>query len=589
MFKEELSLVPHLPGCYLMKNKDNIVIYVGKSKNLKNRLSSYFNREHTGKTMMLVREIDHFEYIVTNTEMESLLLEINLIKKYNPKWNILYRDDKSYPYIELTNEKVPRLRIIRRINVKKTKNEIFGPYPNVGAAKKVVEILNRIYPLRKCQTYEKRECLYYHIRQCLGYCVREVDEDKIKSMKSEIVSFLNGNTKVLTDRLKEKMVMYSDREEYEKALEYKELLDYINITTEKQKVDLDDSVNIDVVGYYAKDNYISIQILFIRGGKLLDRNRNIFPMVGNVEEELTNYLSNFYSKNVSSPKEVLVPDIIDTDTFSSVFNFKFSTPIKGDRKRIHNLAYDNARIYYEEQMTYIKKDEDKIEGALEELKDKLHLGSVSRIELFDNSNLFGNFNVSGMVVFKEGKPSKNDYRKFKITNDVNDDYGTMREVIYRRYFRVLKDNLERPDLIIVDGGLGQINVAREVISSLGLSIPVAGLKKDDKHSTNVLLGLDPIEEIVIDKRSDLFLLLTKMQNEVHNFTINYHKDLRSKGALSSTLDNIDGIGEVRKNKLLKKYKTITKMKEASLEELEEILPRDIAISFKKFLEEYSSE
>jgi len=589
MFKEELSLVPHLPGCYLMKNKDNIVIYVGKSKNLKNRLSSYFNREHTGKTMMLVREIDHFEYIVTNTEMESLLLEINLIKKYNPKWNILYRDDKSYPYIELTNEKVPRLRIIRRINVKKTKNEIFGPYPNVGAAKKVVEILNRIYPLRKCQTYEKRECLYYHIGQCLGYCVREVDEDKIKSMKSEIVSFLNGNTKVLTDRLKEKMVMYSDREEYEKALEYKELLDYINITTEKQKVDLDDSVNIDVVGYYAKDNYISIQILFIRGGKLLDRNRNIFPMVGNVEEELTNYLSNFYSKNVSSPKEVLVPDIIDTDTFSSVFNFKFSTPIKGDRKRIHNLAYDNARIYYEEQMTYIKKDEDKIEGALEELKDKLHLGSVSRIELFDNSNLFGNFNVSGMVVFKEGKPSKNDYRKFKITNDVNDDYGTMREVIYRRYFRVLKDNLERPDLIIVDGGLGQINVAREVISSLGLSIPVAGLKKDDKHSTNVLLGLDPIEEIVIDKRSDLFLLLTKMQNEVHNFTINYHKDLRSKGALSSTLDNIDGIGEVRKNKLLKKYKTITKMKEASLEELEEILPRDIAISFKKFLEEYSSE
>ena len=586
MFKEELSLVPHLPGCYLMKNKDDIVIYVGKSKNLKNRLSSYFNREHTGKTMMLVREIDRFEYIVTNTEMESLLLEINLIKKYNPKWNILYRDDKSYPYIELTDEKVPRLRIIRRINVKKKKNNLFGPYPNVGAAKKVVEILNRIYPLRKCNTYEKRECLYYHIGECLGYCNNVIEEDRIKEMKSEIVSFLNGNTKILTDRLKEKMMLYSERQEYEKALEYKELLDYINITTEKQKVDLDDSVNIDVVGYYSKDNYISIQILFIRGGKLLDRNRNIFPMVGTEEEELSNYLSNFYSKNVSNPREVLVPDIVDKEIFEGVFGFKFSTPIKGDRKRILELAYDNARIYYEEQMTFIKRDEDKIEGALNELKDKLHLDKVDRIELFDNSNLFGNFNVSGMVVFKDGKPSKNDYRKFKITNDKNDDYGTMKEVIYRRYFRVLKDNLERPDLIIVYGGLGQINVTREVINSLGMNIPVAGLKKDDKHSTNVLLGLEPIQEIIIDKRSDLFLLLTKMQNEVHNFTINYHKDIRSKGALSSILDNIDGIGEVRKKKLLKKYKTITKMKDATLEELEEILPSETAISFKKFLEEY---
>ncbi len=586
MFKEELSLVPHLPGCYLMKNKDNIVIYVGKSKNLKNRLSSYFNREHTGKTMMLVREIDHFEYIVTNTEMESLLLEINLIKKYTPKYNILYRDDKSYPYIELTDEKVPRLRIIRRINVKKIKNNLFGPYPNVGAARRVVEILNRVYPLRKCNTYEKRECLYYHIGECLGYCTKNIDEEIIKEMKTEIISFLNGNTKVLTNKLKEKMNKYSNNMEYEKALEYKELLNYINITTEKQKVDLDDRVNIDVVGYYSKDNYISIQILFIRGGKLLDRNRNIFPMVGDEEEELSNYLLNFYSKNVSNPKEILVPDNIDTSTFSELFNIKFITPIKGEKKRILSLAEDNARIYYEEQMTYIKRDEDKITNALNELKEKLNIPSADRIELFDNSNLFGSFNVSGMVVFKMGKPSKNDYRKYKITNDVNDDYGTMKEVIYRRYFKVLKENLEMPDLIIVDGGIGQINVAREVISSLGLKIEVCGLKKDDTHSTNMLLGKDPLEEIKIDKQSDLFLLLTKMQDEVHNFTISYHKNIRSKGALSSVLDNIEGIGEVRKNKLLKKYKTISKMKEAPLEELEEILPKDIAISFKDFLEEY---
>ena len=586
MFKEELSLVPHLPGCYLMRNKDNIVIYVGKSKNLKNRLSSYFQREHTGKTMMLVREIDHFEYIVTNTEMESLLLEINLIKKYNPKYNILYRDDKSYPYIELTSDKVPTLRIIRRINVKKVKNNLFGPYPNVGAAKKVVEILNRIYPLRKCKTYEKRECLYYHIGQCLGYCTHDIEESRIKEMKSEIISFLNGNTKVLTDRITNKMREYSDKMEYEKALEYKELLDYINITTEKQKVDLDSSVNIDVASYYAKDNYISIQILFIRGGKLLDRNRNIFPMIDTEEEEFSKYLSDFYSRNITIPKEVLVPDKIDKEVFEEVFNIKFVTPIKGEKKRILDLAYDNARIYYEEQMTYIKRDEDKITNALEELKDKLKLDSVDRIELFDNSNLFGTFNVSGMVVFVMGKPSKNDYRKFKLTNDKNDDYGTMREVIYRRYFRVLKDGLEKPNLVIVDGGLGQINVAREVIRELGLDIPVCGLKKDDKHATNVLLGFNPVVEIPIDKRSDLFLLLTKMQTEVHNFTISYHKQIRSKGALSTVLDNIEGIGEVRKKRLLKKYKTISKMKEASLEELEEILPKEVAVTFKDFLDNY---
>ena len=578
MFKEELSLVPHLPGCYLMHNKEGIVIYVGKSKNLKNRLSSYFQREHTGKTKMLVKEIDYFEYIVTNTEMESLLLEINLIKKYNPKYNILYRDDKSYPYIELTDEKVPRLRIIRRINVKKIKNNLFGPYPNVTAAKKVVEILNRIYPLRKCNNYEKKVCLYYHIGECLGYCEKEVPKEKIDNMKNEIISFLNGNTGVLTDRLKEKMNVYSENMEYEKALEYKELLDYINITTEKQKVDLDSTVNTDVVGYYTKDNYISIQILFIRGGKLLDRTRNIFPMITSVEEELSSYLTNFYSKNVSNPKEILVPDIIDTSSFTEIFKYKFITPIKGDKKRILDLAYDNARIYYEEEMSYIKNDDDRINDALEELKEKLHIDSANRIELFDNSNLFGNFNVSGMVVFVLGRPSKNDYRKFKITSDVNDDYGTMREVIYRRYFRVLKENLERPDLIIVDGGIGQINVAREVISSLGLSIPVAG-------RTNMLLGLDPIEEIAIDKKSSLFLLLTKMQDEVHNFTISYHRNLRSKGALSGVLDNIDGIGEVRKKKLLKKYKTISNMKNASLEELKEILPEKTAKEFMEFLKE----
>ena len=580
--------VPQKPGVYIMHNKEDEVIYVGKAKILKNRVRQYFqnSKNHSVKVKAMVKNISEFEYIVTDSEMEALILEGNLIKKYNPKYNILYRDDKSYPYIELTNDKVPILRIVRRINVKKVKNNFFGPYPNVGAARKVVEILNRVYPLRKCKTYEKRECLYYHIGQCLGYCTHDVEPDRIKEMKSEIISFLNGNTKVLTDRITEKMKIYSDNMEYEKALEYKELLNYINITTEKQKVDLDNSVNIDVASYYTKDNYISIQILFIRGGKLLDRNRNIFPMIDTEEEEFSRYLSEFYNKNVSMPKEVLVPDNLNKEVFEEVFKIKFMTPIKGEKKKILDLAYDNARIYYEEQMTYIKRDEDRITNALEELKDKLKLDSVDRIELFDNSNLFGTFNVSGMVVFVDGKPSKNDYRKFKITNDKNDDYGTMREVIYRRYFRVLKDGLVKPSLVIVDGGLGQINVAREVINELGLDIPVCGLKKDDKHATNVLLGFNPVVEIPIDKRSDLFLLLTKMQTEVHNFTISYHKQIRSKGALSTVLDNIEGIGEVRKNKLLKKYKTISKMKEASLEELEEILPKEVAVTFKEFLDNY---
>ena len=586
MFKEKLSLVPELPGSYQMRDKNGTIIYVGKAKNLRKRLQSYFRGNVTGKTKVLVENINDFEYIVTDSELESLILEITLIKKYNPKYNILLKDDKSYPYIEFTYDKYPMLKIVRNAKIKKNKNNLYGPFPNASSAKRIVNMLNRIYPLRKCKTYEKRECLYYHIGQCLGYCTHDIEESRIKEMKSEIISFLNGNTKVLTDRITNKMREYSDKMEYEKALEYKELLDYINITTEKQKVDLDSSVNIDVASYYAKDNYISIQILFIRGGKLLDRNRNIFPMIDTEEEEFSKYLSDFYSRNITIPKEVLVPDKIDKEVFEEVFNIKFVTPIKGEKKRILDLAYDNARIYYEEQMTYIKRDEDKITNALEELKDKLKLDSVDRIELFDNSNLFGTFNVSGMVVFVMGKPSKNDYRKFKITNDKNDDYGTMREVIYRRYFRLLKDGLEKPNLVIVDGGLGQINVAREVIRELGLDIPVCGLKKDDKHATNVLLGFNPVVEIPIDKRSDLFLLLTKMQTEVHNFTISYHKQIRSKGALSTVLDNIEGIGEVRKKRLLKKYKTISKMKEASLEELEEILPKEVAVTFKDFLDNY---
>jgi len=584
LIDELLRTTPHTPGCYLMKDINGCIIYVGKSKNLKNRLSSYFKQTHTGKTKMLVRDIHSFEYILTNSEVESLLLELNLIKKYTPKYNILYKDDKSYPYIELTSDKVPRLLIVRNPNLKRGGNrKLFGPYPNVGAAKKVVEILNRLYPLRKCRTMPKKECLYYHIGECLGYCIKDIDDKTINEMKEEIISFFNGNSDLIISKLENKMLECSEKLQYEKALEYRESMNYIKITLEKQKVDLDDNYDRDVIGFYEKDNYLSINILFIRGGKLLDKKSNIFPMIDDTIEEVNNYISNFYDKHPTKVKEVMVPNTIDINLMKETFGLNFITPIKGMKKKILDLAYDNAKNYYNEQISLIKKDEKILDESLKELSSLLNISKCNHIEIFDNAHIFGSFNVSGMVVFIDGKKAPHLYRKFKITNDTNDDYGTMREVIYRRYFRVLKDHLEVPDLVLVDGGIGQVNVAREVIESLNLNIPVAGLKKDDKHNTNMLLGKYPLEEIPLRKDSPLFLLLTRMQDEVHRYTITYHKDIRSKGALTSILDNIDGIGEVRKQKILKKYKTITKMKEATVEDLSTLMPQNIALNFYEYL------
>ena len=584
MIDQKLALVPHHPGCYLMKDKKGVIIYVGKSKNLKNRLTSYFKSSHTGKTAMLVRDIDTFEYILTSSNLEALLLEINLIKKYDPKYNILLRDDKTYPYIEITNEKVFRLLVVRNPNMKKRRDtKIFGPFPSVTAARKVVDLINRIYPLRKCRNYEKKVCLYYHIHECLGYCEYDIDNETMKKMRNEIISFLNGNHSIVTEKLKKLMEEASSKMQYEKALEYKELLNYISITLERQKVELDDNHDRDIIGYYTDKGYLSMQILFIRGGKLLDQKQDIFPMVDTLEEEITTYISKFYDKHKIHPYEVLVPDFIDKDTLSEAFQIHFTTPIKGKKKNILNLSNENAKNYYNEQLSLIERDEERTNLAIKELENILGIERLNRIELFDNAHLFGTFNVSGMVVFIDGKPAKNEYRKYKISVDTNDDYGTMREVIYRRYFRVLKDNLIPPDLIVVDGGIGQLNVAREVLDSLNMTIPTVGLKKNDKHNTSELIGGNPIQIIPIDKKSNLFLLLTKMQDEVHNFTINYHRQIRSKGSLSSILDGMDGIGEIRKKKLLKKYKTITKMKEASIEDLEEILPKNIAIQFKDFL------
>ena len=583
--KQKLALVPNKPGCYQMKNKDGIIIYVGKAKKLKNRLSSYFRGTHTGKTKKLVSEISDFEYIVVENETESLVLELNLIKKYDPKYNILLRDDKSYPYIELTNEEIPKLSVVRNVNRKRSnRTRLFGPYPNVTAARTIVNLLNRIYPLRKCNTYNKKPCLYYHIGQCLGYCSKTYDKEELKNMESEILSFLRGNDKILTDKIKIAMNDASNKLNFEKAKEYKEMLDYINILNEKQKVEINDTKDIDVFGYYLDKSYLSIQVFFIRGGKILERHSKIYPIIDDVTDELNRYIAKFYEKDIIPPKEILVPSIVDPSIIEKVTNIKVVVPSKGTKKNLVDMACNNASIRLNEKFELIKKDEQRTTIANEELKNILKLDKLDRIEIFDNAHLFGTYNVSGMVVYVDGKESKNDYRKYKISVDKNDDYNTMREVIYRRYFRVLNDNLTKPDLILVDGGKGQINAATDIIISVGLEIPVAGLKKDDKHATNALIYNNQIIEI--NKRSNLFYYLERMQDEVHNFTINYHKQLRSKGSLESILESVSGIGEVRKIELLKKYKTITKLKEVDIEELKKILPENVAKNLKEFLENY---
>lgn len=588
MIKEKLSLVPNLPGCYLMKNKNGIVIYVGKAKKLKNRLSSYFRGTHTGKTAKLVSEIVDFEYIVVGSETESLILEINLIKKYDPKYNILLRDDKSYPYIELTDEEVPRLLIVRNLNRKKNKGRLYGPYPNVYAARQTVNLLNRMYPLRKCSTYNKKPCLYYHINQCLGYCTNKVDKKLIKNMEEEIIKFLKGDHTIISTKIKEEMLKESENLNYEKAKELKELYDYINITLARQKVEVDDNIDRDIFGYFEDKGMLSIQVLFIRGGKIVGRHSKITPIIDEVNDELNRYIVSFYEKGVLKPKEILVPSVVDSNIIESVLEVKVKAPQKGLKLKLVDMANENAKISLENEFEMINRDEKKTSGANDKLAQLLNINPLDRIEIFDNSNLFGSFNVSGMVVFIDGRPNKNEYRKFKITVDKNDDYGTMKEVIYRRYFRVLRDNLTMPDLIIVDGGIGQINIAKEVIDFLNLNIPVVGLKKDNHHRTEALITSNN-EEIKIEHNSDVFFYLERMQDEVHNFTINYHKQLRSKGAIESILDSIEGIGEKRKKELLKKYKSINKLKEVDIEELEEILPNNVALNLKEFLNSMNEE
>lgn len=581
MLKEKLLLLPNKPGCYLMKDKNGVIIYVGKAKNLKNRVNSYFKSSHTGKTKVLVSNIVDFEYIITNSELEALLLEINLIKEHNPKYNVLLKDDKSYPYIEITDEKVPRLLIVRPSKLRKKNHKLYGPYPNSTAAKKTIELLNRLYPLRKCKTMGKRECLYYHIGECLGYCCNKIDKQEIDSMVSEITRFLKGEDKIVLDKIDAMMESAISKLNFEKAKELNELKEFVNVTLRKQLIDLNDNIDRDIFGYAVYKGYIGIQVLFLRGGKLIERNSSIYPIITDEIEDLTLFISSFYDKNNIKPKEILIPDIIDDALIKDVLNINVIKPVKGKKKELVEMANKNALNTLKEKFELVKANDENALNACCELKDLLGISSANRIETFDNSHLFGTYTVSGMVVFTLGIPDKNNYRKYKILSDAKDDYHLMKEVIYRRYFRVLMDNLERPDLIIVDGGKAQINAAEEVLNSLNLDIPVCGLIKSEHHKTSSLLYNERIYDI--DKTSNLFHMLERLQDEVHNYTISYHKNIRSKGALSSMLDNVPGIGEVRKRELLKKFPSVTKMKEASVSDLEVVLPSDVAKNLYEFL------
>ena len=582
-FKDKLALVPTKPGSYQMKNKDGVIIYVGKAKNLQRRLRSYFTRTVTGKTKMLVDDIDDFEYIVTSSELESLILEITLIKKYDPKYNILLRDDKSYPYIELTNDKYPTLKVVRNVKRKKSKNHLYGPYPNVSAARKTVNMINRIYPLRKCDKLQKELCLYYHINECLGYCKKNISEETIDNMKKEIISFLKGDASKIKEKINIEMNKASESLNYEKALELKTMLENIDTVLSKQKIDLNNTYNFDLVNYFYDNNYLSIEIFFIRDGLLFGRHNEIISSLGDISNEVVEYLIKFYDKTIL-PKELLVPSDIDKELLSEYFNIKVNTPERGKLKNLLDLALSNSKEQLSLKEETMKKDDEERLNALNELKELLGLKTLRRMESFDNSHLFGTFYVGGMVVFDDFLPNKDLYRKYKISVDVKDDLSAMKEVIYRRYFKTIMNESYKPDLIVMDGGKLQISACKEILESLNLDIPIIGLVKDKTHRTNHIMNQN-YEVLEVDKDSKLFLFLTRIQEEVHRYAITYHRNIKAKGALSSVLDVIPGIGEVRKKELLKHFGSLKKIKEASLEELSKVLGEKEAKKIQEYLKE----
>ncbi len=584
MLNEKLKTIPHLPGSYQMRNVNNVIIYVGKAKDLKKRVNSYFNRPQVGKTAKLVSEIVDFTYITTLTEQEAFILENNLIKEYNPKYNILLKDDKSYPYIEYIKKPYPKLKVSRYLNIRKKDGKtLFGPYPNVYAARKIVNLINRLYPLKKCDSMPNKVCLYYHIGECLGFCEKKGTEEELRGMEEDILNFLKGNDKILKDKIMEKIVMFSNNLNFEAALELKKELEYISVILDKQRVELNDFKTRDVIGFHYDEGLVSVQILFLRNGKIVGGNNDKFYLISDVFDEVNSYILSFYNKH-EIPKEILVQDGLNASILSNITGSNVLVPQKGAKRKLVEMATVNSKISLEQEVSIIRQDEKRSVLANDELRKILNLPVLDRIDSFDNSNLFGSYAVSGMIVFKNGRPAKNEYRKYKVTVDKNDDYNTMKEVIYRRYFRALVDKTEMPDLILVDGGENQIRATLDVLNDLNLHIRVCGLKKDDHHRTNQLID-ENLDLIEIPRSSDVFHYLTRIQDEVHRFTITYHKTLRDKGSISSVLDQVEGIGKVRKKELIKKFGSVKKMALASVDELSDILPRDVAVRLKEYLEE----
>ncbi len=573
MFIEELKKVPKQSGCYLMYNSFNTVIYVGKAKNLQNRLRSYFRSNNSLKVNRLVSEISYFDYIVTNNEKEALILELNLIKKYEPKYNVLLKDDKSYPYIVLTNEKHPILTIKRKLNINKSSSNVFGPFPNAYAAKRLVGLINRLYPLRKCKVLGKKKCLYFHIGECLGYC--ENNQIDNKEMIEEVLSILKGNDKLLKEKLNEKIKLNSKNMNYELCKELLEDYNYIDNIFLSQNVELNKNIDIDVINFYEKDNYISTIVMFIRNGKIIGVDNKIISVIGDIKGALEYYIYSLYYKKNILPEEVIIPSVVDKSLLESVIDSKFIYTKKGSKHKLFKMAYDNAKIYYKNNINKTIQEENITIKANEELRKLLGLKSLIRIEAFDNSSLFGSYSVSAMVVFINGKEARKEYRKYKLNINKNDDIASLKEVIYRRYFKVLNENLIIPDLIIVDGGFNQVKACIEVLSSLNLNIKVIGVKKDKSHKPNKIID-EYNNELDIEKGSNIFLYLSKIDNEVHRFTVSFHRNLRSKGNVESILDNIKGIGRVRKKKLLDKYTTIENIKNETEENLSKILPKETA-------------
>ena len=568
--EDKLKILPAMPGCYLMKNKDGDIIYVGKAKKLKQRVRQYFVGAHDFKTTRLVSNIDDFEYIVTSSEKEALLLEINLIKKHTPPYNIMFMDDKSYPYLKLTKENAPVLKVVR--NTKDRKAHYFGPFPDSGAAWETAKLLNRIYPLRKCRRMPKKECLYYHMGQCLAPCIRDIDERVYADMVSGIQKFMRGDVREMLDTLHREMEQASEELLFEKAQEKLSLIHAIEHVTAKQQIDFKDRNDRDVFGYYVDKGYISIQGFFLRGGKLLERTLSIEPLYENEADAFVSFILQYYANN-PLPQEILIPKEYDITHLEEILDTKILQPLRGDKLKLVDMVLANAKNAHEQKFELVERKESRRYEGMEQLCNLLQK-EIHRIELFDNSHISGTHNVSGMVVYRDGEPSKKDYRTFRLGEYIS-DLDSMKEVIYRRYFRLLKEGARFPDLLIVDGGYLQIEAAREIIEALDIPLTICGLVKDDNHRTSNLMDVNG-NILPVKRDSSLFFLLTQMQDEVHRFAISYHRKLRGKAMTKSILDEVEGIGEVRKKEIWKHFKSLKRLKEATIEEIRQVVPEKVA-------------